>query len=90
LLAWIPETLLNEKGASEWDKFVKVEEKSVSEEDDGMPYSYIFPTRTDITTQILFSLIFPFNVRSPMHFLSLSPPYILSLCILLPFRLGVS
>ncbi|KAF9457177.1 rab-GTPase-TBC domain-containing protein [Collybia nuda] len=34
LLAWIPEALLNEKGASEWDKFMKMEEKSVMNEDD--------------------------------------------------------
>jgi hypothetical protein len=34
LLAWIPETLLNEKGSSEWDKFVKVEEQPNSPEDD--------------------------------------------------------
>ncbi|KAF5381100.1 hypothetical protein D9615_003903 [Tricholomella constricta] len=34
LLAWIPETLLNEKGSSEWDKFVKVEEKAVWDEED--------------------------------------------------------
>ncbi|KAF8078006.1 rab-GTPase-TBC domain-containing protein [Lyophyllum atratum] len=34
LLAWIPETLLNEKGSSEWDKFVKIEEKVVWDEDD--------------------------------------------------------
>ncbi|KAF5365684.1 hypothetical protein D9758_003200 [Tetrapyrgos nigripes] len=37
LLAWIPETLLNEKGATEWDKFFKVEEKAIldQEDDDG-------------------------------------------------------
>ncbi|KAF8559817.1 GTPase-activating protein gyp7 [Imleria badia] len=34
LLAWIPETLLNEKGAEEWDKFVKIEERAISDEDD--------------------------------------------------------
>ena len=90
LLAWIPESLLNERGASEWDKFVKVEEQSVLEEDDGMCYSYILPTRTHTTAQISFSLISPVNVRNPTHFLCLSHPYILSLCILLPFRLGVS
>ncbi|KAF8136624.1 rab-GTPase-TBC domain-containing protein [Boletus edulis] len=32
--AWIPETLLNEKGAEEWDKFVKTEERPISDEDD--------------------------------------------------------
>ncbi|KAJ7685102.1 rab-GTPase-TBC domain-containing protein [Mycena polygramma] len=34
LLAWIPETLLNEKGSTEWDKFAKVEESSVLDEED--------------------------------------------------------
>ncbi|GLB35011.1 putative protein with domain in Tre-2, BUB2p, and Cdc16p [Lyophyllum shimeji] len=34
LLAWIPESLLNEKGSSEWDKFVKIEEKVVWDEND--------------------------------------------------------
>lgn len=35
LLAWIPESLLDEKGPSEWDKFIKVEEKSNVDEDEG-------------------------------------------------------
>jgi hypothetical protein len=36
LLAWIPEGLLNEKGSTEWDKFVKIEERAVlDDEDDG-------------------------------------------------------
>ncbi|KAL0579952.1 GTPase activating protein [Marasmius crinis-equi] len=34
LLAWIPETLLNEKGAAEWDKFVKIEEQAGLDEED--------------------------------------------------------
>lgn len=34
LLAWIPETLLNEKGKTEWDKFVKIEEHAVTNDDD--------------------------------------------------------
>lgn len=34
LLAWIPETLLNEKGAEEWDKFVKIEERAIEDEED--------------------------------------------------------
>ncbi|KZP20758.1 RabGAP/TBC [Athelia psychrophila] len=37
LLAWIPENLLNEKGSTEWDKFVKIEEHAVlDDEDDGI------------------------------------------------------
>ena len=35
LLAWIPETLLSEKGTAEWDKFVQVEEHPVTDDDDG-------------------------------------------------------
>lgn len=39
LLAWIPETLLNEKGSTEWDKFVKIEERAgLDEEDEGACY----------------------------------------------------
>ncbi|KAJ6547478.1 GTPase-activating protein gyp7 [Mycena capillaripes] len=34
LLAWIPETLLNEKGSTEWDKFAKVEESPAVDEED--------------------------------------------------------
>ncbi|KAJ7273623.1 RabGAP/TBC [Mycena haematopus] len=53
LLAWIPETLLNERGSTEWDKFAKVEESSsvLDEEDEDVvlidlptqrPESYAF------------------------------------------------
>jgi hypothetical protein len=34
LLAWIPESLLNEKGSTEWDKFVKIEERAVLDDED--------------------------------------------------------
>ncbi|KAI0721041.1 RabGAP/TBC [Cerioporus squamosus] len=34
LLAWIPESLLNEKGKSEWDKFTKIEEHAVSDDEE--------------------------------------------------------
>ncbi|KDR81554.1 hypothetical protein GALMADRAFT_221417 [Galerina marginata CBS 339.88] len=34
LLAWIPESLLNERGTEEWDKFVKVEEQATSSDED--------------------------------------------------------
>ncbi|OAX38653.1 GTPase-activating protein gyp7 [Rhizopogon vinicolor AM-OR11-026] len=34
LLAWIPESLLSEKGSDEWDKFVKIEEKAILDEED--------------------------------------------------------
>ncbi|KAK0450802.1 rab-GTPase-TBC domain-containing protein [Armillaria borealis] len=52
LLAWIPETLLHERGSDEWDKFVKIEEKApIDDEDDDVvlidlptqrPESYAF------------------------------------------------
>lgn len=34
LLAWIPESLLTEKGKEEWNKFLKTEERP--DEDEGM------------------------------------------------------
>ncbi|KAL4077167.1 rab-GTPase-TBC domain-containing protein [Scleroderma yunnanense] len=34
LLAWIPESLLNEKGTEEWDKFVKIEERTNLEDEE--------------------------------------------------------
>lgn len=34
LLAWIPETLLTEKGQEEWDKFLKTEERPLDDDDD--------------------------------------------------------
>lgn len=51
LLAWIPESLLNEKGSDEWDKFLKMEEKTMLDEDEDVilidapvsrPESYAF------------------------------------------------
>ncbi|KAJ4488138.1 rab-GTPase-TBC domain-containing protein [Lentinula aciculospora] len=65
-LAWIPETLLNERGATEWDKFVKVEEKAdLDEEDDDVvlidlptqrPESYAFSVPL---TQVYSLLVYP-------------------------------
>lgn len=34
LLAWIPERLLNEKGPDEWDKFVRMEDRIVVDDED--------------------------------------------------------
>jgi hypothetical protein len=44
LLAWIPESLLTEKGKEEWDKFLKTEERL--DEDEGM--SRPLPTIVDV------------------------------------------
>jgi hypothetical protein len=41
LLAWIPESLLNERGTAEWDKFVKIEENSASEDDEGARHTTV-------------------------------------------------
>ncbi|KAH8107121.1 RabGAP/TBC [Cristinia sonorae] len=67
LVAWIPETLLNEKGQTEWDKFVKIEERPIvdNEDDDavlielpvGRPESYAF----SVPLSTIYSLI----VRPP-------------------------
>lgn len=38
LLAWLPERLLNEKGQTEWDKFISTEEKTTDrDEEEGPP-----------------------------------------------------
>ena len=37
LLAWIPESLLDERGQGEWDKFVSVEGKAPYDEEEGEP-----------------------------------------------------
>ncbi|TRM58625.1 rab-GTPase-TBC domain-containing protein [Schizophyllum amplum] len=44
LLAWLPESLLNERGSGEWDKFAKIEEQAALEEvdEDIKPESYAF------------------------------------------------
>ena len=44
LLAWIPESLLTEKGKEEWDKFLRTEERP--DEDEGM--SCPLPTIVDV------------------------------------------
>jgi TBC1 domain family member 15 len=48
LLAWIPESLLHERGTTEWDKFIKIEEKAIlDEEDEGKHLLYFCsPTAT--------------------------------------------
>lgn len=67
LLAWIPETLLNEKGTGEWDKFVKIEERApLEDEDDGL--SLLAFVLTSLTyLQTLCSSICPPNDLNHMH-----------------------
>ncbi|KAF8894519.1 rab-GTPase-TBC domain-containing protein [Infundibulicybe gibba] len=66
LLAWIPETLLNERGTSEWDKFVRIEERATQDEDDDIvlidlptqrPESYAF--------SVPLTSVYSLDVRSP-------------------------
>ncbi|KAH9951881.1 rab-GTPase-TBC domain-containing protein [Amylocystis lapponica] len=45
LLAWIPETLLDEKGQSEWEKFTKVEEHAVVDDEDDDAVLIDLPTQ---------------------------------------------
>jgi hypothetical protein len=43
LLAWIPESLLNEKGSTEWEKFVKIEELDEWDQEDEGAFSPCLP-----------------------------------------------
>ncbi|KZT67787.1 RabGAP/TBC [Daedalea quercina L-15889] len=47
LLAWIPESLLNEKGKSEWDKFTKIEESTGVDDEDEDAVLIDLPTRPE-------------------------------------------
>ncbi|KAG5221672.1 GTPase activating protein [Salix suchowensis] len=56
-LAWIPESLLNEKGVDEWKKFTKIEESStLDEEDDGAPHLVVirFADLPSCTVDVVF------------------------------------
>ena len=88
LLAWIPESLLNERGTEEWDKFVKVEEHSTSsDEDEGM--SLIDPAATtngpsdivfiELPTQRPESYAFSVPLTS-IYSLIVNPPSLSSWC----------
>ncbi|KAF9792136.1 GTPase-activating protein gyp7 [Thelephora terrestris] len=70
LLAWIPESLLDEKGRSEWDKFVSVEGKApYDEEEDAVlidmptsrPETYAFSVPL---TSVYSLLVYPPNLSS--------------------------
>lgn len=46
LLAWLPERLLNEKGQTEWDKFISTEEKTTDrDEEEGLPSANVLHER---------------------------------------------
>jgi hypothetical protein len=73
LLAWIPETLLDERGASEWDKFVHIEEKTFfdqQEEEEGESSAVCIVWELK-PSQMLFSSTCPHLVPKLMR--SLSP-----------------
>jgi hypothetical protein len=71
-LAWIPESLLNEKGSTEWEKFVKIEERALQDqEDDGMPLFltyFLDHTSAHFVSQMLSSLTFQRSDQSHMLF----------------------
>ena len=70
LLAWIPETLLNEKGQSEWDKFVKIEEHAVTnDEDEGMQCHAPCSSRV-LTSGLQTPFSSTFLSNAPNHMLS--------------------
>lgn len=53
LLAWLPETLLNEKGQAEWDKFVKIEERTAVDAEDEGTLVVSFTTRIPINDALV-------------------------------------
>lgn len=62
LLAWLPERLLNEKGQTEWDKFISIEEKTTDgDEEEGPPSPCAARTRTDWSSldAVLIDMPFP-------------------------------
>ncbi|KAG5727673.1 GTPase-activating protein gyp7 [Termitomyces sp. T112] len=67
LLAWIPETLLNERGTTEWDKFVKIEEKFVWDDKDDDVVLIELPTQRPESYAFSVSLtsIYSLLVRPP-------------------------
>ena len=93
LLAWIPESLLNEKGQSEWDKFVRIEEHAVTnDEDEGRcsltPFTaplHLFTDAVliDLPMQRPESYAFSVPITS-IYSLIVSPPSLSSWCTCLP------
>ncbi|PCH38023.1 RabGAP/TBC [Wolfiporia cocos MD-104 SS10] len=68
LLAWIPESLLNEKGPTEWDKFTRIEENAAVDDEEGKDAVLI-----DLPTQRPESYAFSVPVSS-IYSLLVHPP----------------
>jgi TBC1 domain family member 15 len=70
-LAWIPESLLHERGEDEWEKYTKVEEKfdltEKANEDEGKRNVFVLPIPKSIIydQQILFLSISQQLAQSP-------------------------
>ncbi|KAI0797947.1 RabGAP/TBC [Abortiporus biennis] len=68
LLAWIPESLLNEKGRTEWDKFVKIEEKTLlhdDEDDDAVLIDLPIPRPESYAFSVPLTSIYSLVVKPP-------------------------
>ncbi|KAI0079892.1 RabGAP/TBC [Panus rudis PR-1116 ss-1] len=66
LLAWIPETLLNEKGQAEWDKFIRIEEKATEDEEDEDVVLIDLPSRPETYAfSVPLTSIYSLDVRPP-------------------------
>jgi hypothetical protein len=66
MLAWIPESLLNEKGTTEWEKFIKIEEHSVLDDEDDGALTELKSSSLANAVQMLCSSTCPSSARSPM------------------------
>lgn len=91
LLAWIPETLLNEKGTDEWDKFVKIEERASTDEEEegrhGQSYHLLYRLTFSLTDGVLIDLptqrpeSYAFSVPlTSIYSLLVHPPTLSSWC----------
>ncbi|KAH9926147.1 rab-GTPase-TBC domain-containing protein [Fomitopsis serialis] len=66
LLAWIPETLLYEKGQSEWDKFTKIEDSTGVDDEDEDAVLIDLPTRPEsYAFSVPITSIYSLIVHSP-------------------------
>lgn len=99
LLAWIPESLLSEKGSNEWDKFVKIEEKAIlDEEDEGLQFFLCFKLKfsycskdavlIDLPTQRPESYAFSVPLTS-IYSLLVHPPTLSSWCTFLCYLIDI-
>ncbi|EKM55590.1 uncharacterized protein PHACADRAFT_173743 [Phanerochaete carnosa HHB-10118-sp] len=67
LLAWLPETLLNEKGQTEWDKFVRTEERMTihEEEEDAVLIDMPIPRPETYAFSVSLTSIYSLIIQPP-------------------------